>query len=122
MTDPLSITASIVSITTAAIETKLFLQRSKHAAEDELLKVCQDEKQQPNTYGCVVGMFPQVELLSFPRECLPGHVDLHLDPYRVTRRVQSFADSQISIYPPDLIVSTLHDLVLTFRSPSMYLL
>ena len=75
-----------------------------------------------DTNGSVVGMFPQVELLSFPREYLPGHVDLHLDPYRVTRRVRSFADSQISILPPDLIVSILHDLVLTFRSLSVYLL
>ena len=31
--------------------TKLSLQRSKHAAEDELSKVCEDEKQQPITYS-----------------------------------------------------------------------
>lgn len=31
--------------------TNLFLQKSKHAADEELSKLCQDEKQQPTTYN-----------------------------------------------------------------------
>ena len=31
--------------------TKLSLQKCKHAADEELLKLCQDEKQQPITYN-----------------------------------------------------------------------
>ena len=31
--------------------TKLSLQKSKHAGDEELLRLCQDEKQQPTTYN-----------------------------------------------------------------------